>query len=140
MNLSRQRRREIRAQAKKIAHDFARTAQGGSVGGELVPVKHPTAIAALNRAFLHMLSNGLNEHVTKLSYRDGATFPGSTGIEGQPWYLAVGIDVEMKLAYRIEQIRTNGAPPMEAEIINRTLALDRLKPLTSKPGFAGAGG
>ena len=136
MKLNRRQRRELKANAERLARERSHCAYSLDPDGKRVLIDHPKAVAALYKAFLHVLRTDLEPHVTKLPYETGAAFPTGPGIKDVPWYLAVGLDVDTRFAYRIEQIETFGAADkMSCEMANRALALDLLRPITSTSGL-----
>jgi hypothetical protein len=60
--MNRKQRRNIKANAPAIAAELAGLAYDYTPAGNLVRVSHPVAVAALKRAFAHMLSDGGQPH------------------------------------------------------------------------------
>lgn len=140
MTTTRQQRRRIKANAPAIARELATSCYDYADSGKLVRVDHPEAVKALQRAFLHMLRNGLEPHVTRISAQTASVFPrGHFKDQGLPAdaasYLAVGMDRENRGTYSLRQIHTPHAPPQLAEMANRSKALTCLQPHTETRGF-----
>lgn len=134
--MNRKQRRSIKANAAGIAAKMAGAAYDYTTAGALVRVTHPVAIAALVRAFQHMLANGCEAHTTRISSATANAFPrGNPTPQGALSYLAVSLDPDGRGTYSIRAIATLGAPAYLAELLNRKAALHHLSAHTGTRGF-----
>ena len=134
--MNRKQRRSVKANAAAIAAEMAGAAYDYTPAGALVRVTHLVAIAALARAFRHMIANGCEAHTTRISSATADAFPrGNPTPEGASSYLAVGLDPDGRGTYSIRAIATPGAPAYLAEILNRKAALHHLSTHTRTRGF-----
>lgn len=134
--MNRKQRRLIKSNAPTVAAQMAGQAYDYTPAGRLMRVTHPVAVAALTRAFQHMLANGCEAHTTRLSSTTAEAFPrGAPTPAGATSYLAVGLDPDGRGTYSIRSIMTPGAPANLADLLNRRAALLHLQELTKTRGF-----
>ena len=138
--MTRHDRRKVKAQAAKhaenLAGQFARACYDYTPEGQLIRVSDPLAVAALQRAFRHMLRHGCAPPTLRLTAEQVAAFPRrATELQEHPGYLSVGLDPDGRGTYDIRHIVTPGAPPQLAEILNRKTSLHHLSKVTATRGF-----
>ena len=134
--MNRKVRRLMKANAPSIAAEMAGQAFDYTPAGKLVKVSHPAAVAALTRAFQHMLLNGGEPHTIRISSATAEAFPrGVPTPEGATSYIAVGMDPDGRGTYSIRAAVTPHAPPEIAEMLNREAVLHHLQPHLQTRGF-----
>ena len=134
--MNRNQRRTLRANAPAIAALMAETVYDYTPAGAMVRVTHPAAVAALTRAFQHMIASGGEPHTMRIPSATAEAFPRrSPTPAGATSYLAVGLDPDGRGTYSVRAIATPGAPPSLAEALNRKAALHHLSEHTQRRGF-----
>lgn len=135
--MNRAERRKSKATAAHVARMFAGTCRFKQVGQKPELVTNMTARKALQRAFEHMLRNGLQDHTTKLTRAQAAAFGGDMPPEspGVFPYLSVGVDVDGCGSFTINHVATPGAPPDVAEMMNRQIGERRLQTIKAVSGL-----
>ncbi|MCF7700923.1 hypothetical protein [Loktanella sp. M215] len=135
--MTRQERRKVKATAAKTAALFARVCTDYGPDGQLTPVDHPKAVAALQRAFHRLLQNGGEPQVMRLTLAEAEAFPRKgADLKGAHPYLAVGLDPDVRGTYSLRHIYTPGAPADMAEMCNRNASLHHLRPHIRTRGFS----
>ncbi len=111
--MNRQQRRKMSAQHKVTAALLARCCFDYDPEGNLIAVKHPRAVALLDKAFSVMLQNNLEPHVIQISQKDARTFPRGDSKKAPdecPSWLGVAVDVAGRGTYSLRYCRVPGAP------------------------------
>lgn len=132
-------RRQLKRLAPSVAKLWAESCLPCSPNGAMDAIRHPTAIRILERAFRHLLKNGLEPHTVKLTPSQMEAFPGVqpriADLNKATPYLAVGVDVGGRGTYSIRWISTPGVEPLVAEQMNRLAAVQCLEPHLQTSGF-----
>jgi hypothetical protein len=122
-----------RAQADQIAAICARACIDiGKVGqGPHRPVDHPLAIRAIERAFAHLLRQGGEPHVMRLSAEEAAALAPWDPPRPAGWshFIAVGIDRVGRASYVSRPVRVEGASAIEARRLIEARLLAELRPI-----------
>ena len=134
MTTNRAQRRALKHKAETAAARLASQCYDFE-GGGLARVTDPAAIAALARAFAHLLRNGGRPLAVPISEAEAAGFPRWTAerVPGGVTWLAVGLDTELRASYALQSaLGGNRALSHEAA---RAIALSRLAGLCATAGF-----
>lgn len=122
-------RANLRAQADGAAALLARVVFDIGAQGHVAPVTQRLAIAALERGFRHVLRNGGEPHLMRISAEVAKAFPrhGSYEPVDWPWYLAVGIDCMGRGTYLLRPVLVEGATEVDARRLVETRMFEELR-------------
>jgi len=136
--MNRRERRKSRATAKAVAAVFARHCADYDAEGKLAKVRHPRAVALLERAFTVMLQNNCEPHVIQITQDDARAFPSgnkSKVPDNCSSWLGVALDVESRGTYSLRHCMVPGAPQSIQKQIAIAETKAALKVQTDKAGF-----
>ena len=121
-----------RSKMDQVAALCARAVVGiGKDGSASGPrMNHPLAIKAFERAFTHVLRQGGEPHVMRLTDEEAfALAPENPPPPGWASYMAVGIDRLGRASYVSRPVKIEGASPIEERRMVEALLLSELRPL-----------
>ena len=128
----------MRAQAQRTAEILARHCVEYRGGGRC-PVAHPAAVAALQRAFARLLTEGGEVVVLRIADATARAFPGCTAQgappEARAW-LAVGFDAMGHGTYCVRHVLTpEWLDPMNARRLVEARMRQEIAPELARPGL-----
>lgn len=120
-----------RARADQVAAILARSVMdiGKDERGPRRRVEDPLAIRILERGFAHLLRQGGEPHVMRISAEEAAALAPWEAPRPAGWsyFMAVGIDRLGRASYVSRPVRVDGASPMEARRMVEAFLLSELQ-------------
>jgi len=127
----RARARLIAAEAEKLAADFTEYTRGRQVG-----IDDPVAQRVLCKAIQRCAAMKLQPVVLELTFEQIAAFPTPVDLLGpQRHWLALGFDVDLRVAYATQSISYPDLGPYDEKIACQRDMLKLLQPELERSGF-----
>lgn len=136
-----------KAVARKSANTLAKFSFDTNRNGKATHVKHPVAIKVLSRVYEHFLRGNLQPYSVQSSEREARAFPShrpkpdEMPMPGQCFSIAVGADLERRLAFTIQGVAPDPedprATPAMAARLAETRARQRLAFIMGEHGIPG---